>query len=221
MRKERVKIEQIKENPDNPRVISDYMLDVLVKSIISLPPMLRVRPIVLSPDMRSIGGNQRVKALLRIAKMSAEDIRYVLEDAGKERHMPYWERFLASHEVDVLVADDLSDRQLRQFVIKDNTYYGEDDVSKMRDLINEEQYQEWLGRDYMQLGDFDAPINDEEVEVRTERIHRIHFGTGRGGRVEMTEEEHEWLLGEVLSYQAQRPDLSGFISYLLNGNRNK
>ena len=220
MRRERIKIEQIKENPDNPRVISDYMLDVLVKSIINLPPMLQVRPIVLSTDYKPIGGNQRVKALLRIAKMKAKDIQYVLEDAGKEKHLPFWKLFLKTHEVDVLVADDLSDLQLRQFVIKDNTYYGEDDVAKMRGLINEEQYQEWLGKDYIQLGDFDAPINDEEVEVRTERNHRLHFTSGRGGKVEMTEEEYKWLIGELQAYQLRQPDLSGFITYLLNGNRN-
>ena len=220
MRKERLKIEQIKENPDNPRVISDYMLDVLVKSIINLPPMLQVRPIVLSVDYKPIGGNQRVKALNRIASMKAKDIQYILEDAGKGKYLPFWKAFLKSHEVDVLVADDLTELQQKQFVIKDNTYYGEDDVAKMRGLINEEQYQEWLGRDYLQLGDFDAPINDEEVEVRTERTHRLHFTSTRGYMVELTEEEYEWLIGQLQTYQQSHADLSGFITYLLNGNRN-
>ena len=88
MKKQRICVEDIKENSDNPRTISDYMLDVLAKSIIVLPAMLEVRPIVLSPDIKPIGGNQRVKALLRIIDMPLNEIQYILEDAGKLKYLP-------------------------------------------------------------------------------------------------------------------------------------
>jgi ParB-like chromosome segregation protein Spo0J len=57
-----VKIDIIKINPSNPRVIKDYKYKKLLKSIREFPEMLMLRPIVVSNDMVILGGNQRYRA---------------------------------------------------------------------------------------------------------------------------------------------------------------
>lgn len=63
MKVKNLKISEIKENPNNPRDISEYMLNVLAKSILCFPKMLEIRPIVVNSDYVALGGNQRLKAL--------------------------------------------------------------------------------------------------------------------------------------------------------------
>ena len=57
-----VKIEQIKLNPNNPRLIKDDKFKKLVQSIVDFPQMLEIRPIVVNADMIILGGNMRYKA---------------------------------------------------------------------------------------------------------------------------------------------------------------
>jgi len=62
MKIEKVKIEDIKSNPNNPRVIKDDKYKKLVRSIKEFPEMLEIRPIVVDEDMIVLGGNMRLKA---------------------------------------------------------------------------------------------------------------------------------------------------------------
>ena len=94
---ERVDIRQIRQNPDNPRVIKDNKFQKLVKSITELPQMLELRPIVVNRDMIVLGGNMRLKAC---------------EAAGLT-------------EVPVVFADNLTPEQEREFIVKDNSSFGE------------------------------------------------------------------------------------------------
>lgn len=57
-----VKINEIKLNPNNPRLIKDDKFAKLVKSIKDFPEMLNIRPIVVNDDMIILGGNMRFKA---------------------------------------------------------------------------------------------------------------------------------------------------------------
>ena len=88
-----VKIEQIKLNPNNPRLIKDDKFVKLVKSIKEFPEMLELRPIVVNDDMVVLGGNSRIKKS---------------KEAGLK-------------EVPVIKANDLTDEQQREFIIKDNS----------------------------------------------------------------------------------------------------
>lgn len=56
---ERVDINSLVMNPNNPRVIKDDKFKKLVKSIKEFPEMLEVRPIVVDDDMVVLGGNMR------------------------------------------------------------------------------------------------------------------------------------------------------------------
>lgn len=62
MKIEKIKISQVKRNPNNPRVINDAKFKKLVESIKSFPQMLEIRPIVVNDDMIVLGGNMRLKA---------------------------------------------------------------------------------------------------------------------------------------------------------------
>lgn len=94
---ERVDIRQVRSNPDNPRFIKGDKFEKLVKSIREFPQMLELRPIVVNKDMVVLGGNMRLKAC---------------EEAGIE-------------QVPIIFADNLTEEQQKEFIIKDNSSFGE------------------------------------------------------------------------------------------------
>lgn len=57
-----MKINLIKSNPNNPRLIKDDKFKKLVQSIKDFPEMLDIRPIVVNKDNIILGGNMRFKA---------------------------------------------------------------------------------------------------------------------------------------------------------------
>lgn len=58
----KIKISEVKSNPNNPRIIKDDKFKKLVQSIKDFPQMLELRPIVVNEDMIVLGGNMRLKA---------------------------------------------------------------------------------------------------------------------------------------------------------------
>jgi hypothetical protein len=132
---ERVDIRQVRQNPDNPRVIKDNKFQKLVKSIQELPQMLELRPIVVNRDMIVLGGNMRLKAC---------------EAAGLT-------------QVPVVFADNLTPEQEREFIIKDNSSFGEWDWDLLANEWDVEQLQDWG----MDIGGFDLSPDefDESFEL--------------------------------------------------------
>lgn len=92
-----IHIEDIKENPNNPRSIKDGKLEQLKKSITNFPEMLELRPLILNKDNVVLGGNMRLRAL----------------------------RELGWSEVPYIQIEDLTEEQQKEFIIKDNVSYGE------------------------------------------------------------------------------------------------
>jgi hypothetical protein len=109
------KISEIKLNPNNPRLIKDDKFEKLVKSIKEFPEMLDIRPIVVNSDMVILGGNMRFKAC---------------KEAGLK-------------EIPVIVADNLTEEQQREFLIKDNTSGGEWDFEILANEWDVEQLEDW------------------------------------------------------------------------------
>lgn len=93
----KVKINEVKLNPNNPRVIKDDKFKKLVQSIKTFPEMLEIRPIVVNEDKVILGGNMRYKAC---------------KEAGLK-------------EVYIIEASQLSEEQQREFIIKDNVGFGD------------------------------------------------------------------------------------------------
>lgn len=112
---QKFKINEIKLNPNNPRLIKDDKFEKLVKSIKEFPEMLDIRPIVVNSDMVILGGNMRFKAC---------------KEAGLK-------------EIPVIVADNLTEEQQREFLIKDNTSGGEWDFEMLANEWDNNQLEEW------------------------------------------------------------------------------
>jgi ParB-like chromosome segregation protein Spo0J len=110
----KTKISEVKLNPNNPRLIKDDNFKKLVQSIKDFPEMLDIRPIVVNADMVILGGNMRFKAC---------------KEAGLK-------------EVPIIIADNLTEEQQREFLIKDNVSGGEWDWSLLAEW-DSEQLEEW------------------------------------------------------------------------------
>ena len=110
-----INIQEVKPNENNPRFIKDYKFKKLVKSIKEFPEMLKLRPIVVNSDMVVLGGNMRLKAC---------------KEAGLK-------------EVYILKADDLTEQQQREFIVKDNVGFGEWDWDVLGNEWNTQQLEDW------------------------------------------------------------------------------
>jgi DNA modification methylase len=130
MQSRKVKISEVKSNPNNPRQIKDDKFAKLVQSIKDFPEMLDIRPIVVNADMVVLGGNMRFKAC---------------KEAGLK-------------EVPIIVAENLTDEQQKEFIIKDNVSGGEWDWDMLANEWEVEQLDAW---------GLDIPIN-LEVELEAE-----------------------------------------------------
>jgi DNA modification methylase len=110
-----VKVGEIKANPNNPRIIKDDKFKKLVKSIQDFPEMLKLRPIVVNDDMVVLGGNMRLKAC---------------KEAGLKM-------------ISIIKANQLTEQQQKEFIVKDNVGYGEWDWDDLANNWDAEQLTDW------------------------------------------------------------------------------
>jgi hypothetical protein len=136
MKPNKVKVSKLKLNPDNPRVIKGYKFEKLVQSIQEFPEMLKLRPIVVDENNIILGGNMRYKASV---------------EAGLK-------------EVYAIQADNLSEKQKREFIIKDNVGFGEWDWDMLANKWDTDSLEDW-GLDL----NIDNAINeleeDDDIEL--------------------------------------------------------
>lgn len=111
----KLKISEIKPNPNNPRNIKREQLDKLKQSIKDFPQMFNIRPIIIDEDNMVLGGNMRLKAL---------------EELGYE-------------EVEIIKVYDLTEEQKKEFIIKDNLSYGDWDWDMLELDWDIELLQDW------------------------------------------------------------------------------
>jgi hypothetical protein len=115
MKVDKVKINSIKTNPKNPRLIKDDKFKKLVNSIKEFPQMLELRPIVVDENNIILGGNMRHKACI---------------EAGLK-------------EVFIVKADNLTELQKDEFIVKDNVGFGEWDWDILANEWDTEKLQDW------------------------------------------------------------------------------
>jgi hypothetical protein len=108
-------INEIKPNPNNPRIIKDDKFKKLVKSIQDFPQMLELRPIVIDENNIVLGGNMRLKACIEAG------LKYVPVKQAKE----------------------LTEKQKKEFIVKDNVGYGEWDWDDLANNWDEQLLTEW------------------------------------------------------------------------------
>ena len=146
----KVKAYKIKSNPNNPRLIKDDKFRKLVKSIKDFPEMLEKRPLICSTDEEGnyivLGGNMRLKAS---------------KEAGLK-------------EMPIILADDWSEEQRKEFIIKDNVGFGEWDWDDLANEWDLEDLQDW-GLDLpgdLTFEELEAEEDDYEMpdEIKTEIV---------------------------------------------------
>ena len=111
----KTKLSEVKLNPNNPRLIKDDNFKKLVQSIKDFPEMLDIRPIVVNADMVILGGNMRFKAC---------------KEAGLK-------------EVPIIIANNLTEEQQKEFLIKDNVSGGEWDFEMLGNEWNVDELTDW------------------------------------------------------------------------------
>ena len=133
MQKTVLKVSEIKNNPNNPRLIKDDKFKKLVKSIQEFPEMLDAREVVVNKDHIILGGNMRYKAA---------------KEAGIK-------------EIPVKIVDWDEDKQ-RQFVIKDNVSGGEWDWDMLANEFDQEELDDW-GLDTPDTWGEDKEVEEDEA----------------------------------------------------------
>lgn len=110
----RLKIKEIKPNPDNPRVIKSADFKKLVKSLKDFPEMIEAREIVVNTDHVILGSNMRYRAAI---------------EAG-------------ATELPVKVVD-WDEAKQREFIIKDNVSNGDWDWEALANKWDADKLDEW------------------------------------------------------------------------------
>lgn len=141
----KVKITDIKANPNNPRLIKDDKFAKLVKSVQEFPEMLDIRPIVVNSDMVVLGGNMRLKAC---------------KEAGIK-------------EVPIIIADSLTEEQQREFLIKDNVSGGEWDWNLLANEWDSEQLIDW-GVDIPDFS-IEEELEQKDLSSEIDNLFRIEI----------------------------------------------
>ena len=115
MKIEKIKIDKLKTNPNNPRTINKINFKKLKKSIKEFPKMLELRPIVVDENYIVLGGNMRLQAL----------------------------KDLNIKEVFCVQEKELSEKQKQQFIIKDNVGFGGWDFDMLANEWEIEDLEDW------------------------------------------------------------------------------
>lgn len=158
-------ITDIKPNPNNPRVIKDEKFAKLKQSIKDFPKMMALRPMVLDKNNIILGGNMRYKALKELGYKDIPD---------------EW----------IKRADELTDDEVRRFIIVDNVGFGEHDWEMLANEWDAEELTEW-GLDIPEWGEaeeLEAEEDDYEIpeEITTDIVLGDLFEIG----------EHRLLCGD-------------------------
>ena len=125
-------VKTLHQNEDNPRSIDDEMFRKLRCSILLFDKMLRLRPLV-QRNLEVLGGNMRLKSLHWILSATREEMANLLhgieaweqkKEDEKVALMEHWEKWQRNPMVPTLDANDFTDKEVEEFIAKDNISYG-------------------------------------------------------------------------------------------------
>lgn len=158
---ELINIKEVKENPDNPRSIQKHKFNKLVNSIKEFPEMLKLRPIVVDDNNVVLGGNMRLKASIK---------------AGLT-------------EVWIEKASDLTPEQQKEFIIKDNSSFGDWDWDVLANEWDTEKLNDW---------GLDVPVLNEKAEIEEQEIEFSEYlGESHNYVVLMFDNDIDWLSAQT------------------------
>ena len=138
-----IKIAEIKANPRNPRVIKDEKYKKLLKSLQEFPEMLQKRPLVCFTDTDGkyvvLGGNMRLKAAMELGMKT----------------------------LPVVLADDWTEEQRAEFLIKDNVGFGEWNWDELQADWDVSKLEEW-GLDIPKDFKVEPEAEEDDYEIPEE-----------------------------------------------------
>lgn len=147
-----VKTTDIHANENNPRILKDDKFKKLVQSIKDFPEMLEIRPIVVNNDMMVLGGNMRLKAIQEIGLK----------------------------EIPIIKAENLTEEQEREFLIKDNVGFGEWDWDALANDWDADELKDWgmdvpLMLDPVEPDDLteDAKNNPPMIKITLDNVEQL------------------------------------------------
>lgn len=153
-----VELKSLTETKHNPRQISKKDFDALKKSLKEFPEMQEIREIVVDENMTILGGHQRVKAMMANGQKTAT----------------------------VKIVEGLTDKQKREFIIKDNIQNGEWDMDILANEWDIDDLNDW-GLDEVKkykeiVEDTPAPVDKENTysivgDIYQLGEHRIFCGS--------------------------------------------
>lgn len=135
-------IDKLIANDANPRTINRKAYESLKKSLKEFPEMKQLREIVVDENLTILGGHQRI---------------YALRELGYS---------------DVLVKQvfNLTEKQKREFIIKDNTASGEWDTDIIANQWDVEELEKW-GVPSFNFGDIGAEPDDPNGKEDNSKSH--------------------------------------------------
>ena len=190
-----VKISEVKANPKNPRIIKDGKFNKLVKSIQEFPDMLNKRPLVVFTDVDGkyivLGGNMRLKALKEL-----------------------------KHEtVPIIIADEWTEEQKNEFLIKDNVGFGEWDWDSLANEWDAEKLDDW-GLNVPEFsGDIDYSILDDE-DLADDLLDMAN-GVKKAIQIEFEAEHYESAYELVKFWREREAYVGGMIMEYLKAEKEK
>jgi hypothetical protein len=190
MKVDKVKINSIKTNPKNPRLIKDDKFKKLVKSIQEFPQMLELRPIVVDENNIVLGGNMRLKACIEVGLK----------------------------EVFIVKADDLTEQQKDEFIVKDNVGFGEWDWDILANEWDTEKLQDWGLNVWQQSPEIDYSILDDDL---SEQMSDMTNGVKKAIQIEFEAEHYEEASNLVKFWRERQAYVGSMIIEYLKSEKNK
>jgi ParB-like chromosome segregation protein Spo0J len=191
MQVSKVKISEVKNNPKNPRLIKDDKFRKLVKSIQEFPQMLELRPIVVDENNIVLGGNMRLKAC---------------KEAGLK-------------EVYIVKAENLTELQKDEFIVKDNVGFGEWDWDALANEWDAELLNDW-GLFVPELpNEVDYSIlDDEDLD---DELNDMTNGVKKAIQIEFEAEHYETAYELVKFWRDQNAYVGGMVMEYLKAEKEK
>jgi hypothetical protein len=136
------KIDKLIANELNPRKINRKAYESLKKSLKDFPEMKQLREIVVDENLTILGGHQRI---------------YALKELGYS-------------DVTVKQVTGLTEKQKREFMIKDNAASGEWDTDIIANQWDIEELENW-GVPSFNFGDIDPEAKDPASKDDQSKVH--------------------------------------------------
>jgi ParB-like chromosome segregation protein Spo0J len=190
-----VNISEVKPNPKNPRIIKDVKFNKLVTSIKEFPDMLNKRPLVVFTDVDNkyvvLGGNMRLKACKEIGLK----------------------------EIPIIIADEWTEEQKNEFLIKDNVGFGEWDWDSLANEWDVEKLDDW-GLNVPEFsGDIDYSILDDE-DLADDLLDMAN-GVKKAIQIEFEAEHYESAYELVKFWREREAYIGGMIMEYLKSEKEK